>query len=260
VNSRYLCRFFVFIVSCILAVSAVPAAATAQDISVSPFKALPSEDYKVLESGQPLIRTLRSVKELCLTPFDDTANAMLKKAGDLKPNYITEFLLSVPVSKPAIAQDMLKNLFSTLTDVVGYMYIPYWSVRQQTTYDLFDKMEIISQTNKNQSQTIVALQHMEPFDDFRAEYHCTTKNTGLSFSSRNLDSIIYSYRNFSAVAPDNMRWELYVFLQDDKLYAYGIGAVKAFDFFGVFRDRLEPSFAGRVEAFFLHVAGKLHNR
>jgi len=54
-----------------------------------------------------------------------------------------------------------------------------------------------------------------------------------------------------------MVWELYVFCHNDGLYVYGVGAVKAFDLFGLFRDRLEPSLMGRVEAFFTYITKKI---
>jgi len=108
------------------------------------------------------------------------------------------------------------------------MHIPYYSIRQQTTYDLFDKMEVLSRTAQEDGERIEVRQHMEPFDDFRAEYCYARRIGSLIFSGENLDPIIYSYRNLSAVAPHGMRWELYVFEKGEQLYAYGYGAVRAF--------------------------------
>jgi len=123
---------------------------------------------------------------------------------------------------------------------------------------LFDKMEIQSRTPIDGGESIRVLQHMEPFDDFTALYEYTMDKNTLIFSGTNLQPIVYSYRNLKAVAPGGMVWELYAFAHEGHLYVYGAGVVNAFDLFGLFRDRLEPSFMGRVAAFFAHISGKIH--
>jgi len=47
-----------------------------------------------------------------------------------------------------------------------------------------------------------------------------------------------------------MVWRLEAYAEGDRWILYGIGAVKAFDMFGLLRDRLSASFMGRIEAFF----------
>ena len=47
-----------------------------------------------------------------------------------------------------------------------------------------------------------------------------------------------------------MVWYLYGFPQEGVICLYGVGAVKSFDLFGLFADRLKTSFMGQIPAFF----------
>lgn len=222
------------------------------------FRNLSKEDVAALDRGEPVVHPLTNSGKLSLALADERAGEIGKRVGALRPNYMTELIASIPVRSAAETESILDRLAATLADVVGYMKIPYWSKRQQTTYDLFDKMEVLDRKPLAKGESIEVRQHMEPFDDFRTRYEYRREAGALRFSGVNLDTIVYTYKHFSAVSPGNMIWELYVFRQGDRLDIYGVGAVKAFDLFGLFRDRLEPSIMGRVEAFFRYVAEKIN--
>ena len=224
----------------------------------SAFLGISKENAAILNRGEPIIRTVRDAEALSLASLDDRTKALRQRVAKLKPNYLTELLLSIPLGKERTASVLLDRLSAALGDVSGYVKIPYWSVRQQTFYDLFDKMEILDRVLLDHGESIEVKQHMEPFDDFRARYEYRKESGSLAFSGVNLDPIVYSYRNLSAVAPGGMLWEMYAFVKEGRLNVYGVGAVKAFDLFGLFRDRLEPSFMGRVEAFFRHISSKIN--
>ncbi|MFA6008231.1 MAG: DUF6675 family protein [Candidatus Shapirobacteria bacterium] len=244
---------------CLIALMGITlAAAGVETLKSKPFPSLSKADAATLERGEPIIRSVRDFRALSLAPFDSRASVLLARLAKLKPNYITELLLLVPVNNVDQQTDILNKLALNLADVSGYVKIPYWSVRQQTTYDLFDKMEIQYRAPIDGGESIRVLQHMEPFDDFTALYEYSRDKNALTFSGTNLQPIIYSYRNLKAVAPGGMVWGLYVFAQEGRLYVYGAGVVNAFDLFGLFRDRLEPSFMGRVVAFFKHISGQIH--
>lgn len=229
----------------------------AAPVSTAVFPRITAEDRAVLERGEVIIRAVSGADRLSLSPFDSRAATLLADVAKLKPNYLTEFLMAIPLEGAQKGEAVLEGLARALADVAGYNKIPYWSVRQQTTYDLFDKMEILARRPSGKGEAIEVLQHMEPFDDFRAVYEYRSIAGGLEFSGVNLDSVIYTYRNFSAVSPGNLVWRLYAFEKEGRLYACGVGAVKAFDLFGIVRDRLEPSFMGRVEAFFRHISRQI---
>lgn len=223
--------------------------------SYGPFIGLTQMEVGILDRGEPVIRSVHDARRLSLASFDEKMVELHAYLTKLNPNYITELLLSFPVKDTTQNEHILNRLTSLLADVSGYVNIPYWSVRQQTTYALFDKMEILTRTPIEGGESIVARQHMEPFDIFevRYEYRRYSKDT-LIFSGINLEPIVYSYNGFKAVASGGMLWELYAFVNDGRLYVYGVGGVKVFDLFGLFRERLEPSFMGRVAAFFKYIS------
>lgn len=228
-------------------------------MSTAVFPGITADDRASLERGEVIIRAVSGTDRLSLAAFDPRAESLLADIAKLKPNYLTEFLMAIPLEGARKGEAVLDDLARALADVAGYNKIPYWSVRQQTTYDLFDRMEILARKPSGKGEAIEVLQHMEPFDDFRAVYEYRRFAGGLEFSGVNLDSVIYTYRNFSAVNPGNLVWRLYTFEKEGRLYACGVGAVKAFDLFGIVRDRLEPSFMGRVEAFFRHISRQIKN-
>jgi len=223
------------------------------------FQGLSNAETDALERGELIVRPLEDSGKLSLARDDNATKEILRRIQAIRPNYTAEFMAFVPVKDTAKAESMLNRIAEALSDVKGYVNIPYWSKQQKTTYALFDKMEVLDRKalGSGKGETIEVRQHMEPFDEFRAQYDYSLEAGTLRFSAVNLDHIVYTYQHFRAVAPDNMVWELYVFRQDDGLYVYGIGAVKAFDLFGLFRDRLEPSLMGRVEAFFTYITKKI---
>jgi len=202
------------------------------------------------QSGALVIRNVADPSLIALGVPGPAAVALRLKVASLKPNYLTEAMAWVPAADIKAATAILKRLASTLADPRGYIGIPYWSARNQKTYDLFDKMEVRGRSALPGGEAIEVLQHMEPFDAFRARYEYRLDGDGLRFTASNLDPIIYSYRKFSAVSPDGMLWAILAYRQEGRVFFYGVGAVKTFDLFGAFRDRLEPSFMGRVKAFF----------
>ncbi|MCE5256779.1 MAG: hypothetical protein LLF89_08040 [Spirochaetaceae bacterium] len=222
------------------------------------FRNLSDSEIAALDRGEMIVHSLKDSGKLSLMRDDSNTREIARRVQELHPNYMTELMASVPMKSAPEAKDTLDRIAAALADVKGYINIPYWSKRQKTTYALFDKMDVLGRKplGPGKGESIEVRQHMEPFDDFRMRYDYRVETDALRFSAVNLDNVIYTYQHFQAVSPDNMVWELYVFYQRDRLYVYGIGAVKAFDMFGLFRDRLEPSLMGRVEAFFTHIAKK----
>lgn len=221
------------------------------------FHFLSAVEAAKLESGELLVRNVADPSLLALAAEGHAADALRSKIASLNPNYLTEVLTSIPAADAKAAAAILQRLAATLADPKGYVGIPYWSKRNQRTYDLFDKMEVRARAALPGGESIEVLQHMEPFDDFRARYEYSLDGDALRFTGSNLDPIIYSYQKFEAVSPNAMVWAIYAFRNGGRVFFYGVGAVKAFDLFGALRDRLEPSFMGRVEAFFTAMSSKI---
>jgi hypothetical protein len=212
---------------------------------------LKAADAERLMRGEALIRELGSYRDLALTASGASAESIRNAVKKLKPNYLSEVVALVPRREAAI-----ELLAAKLADVKGYVGIQYWSKRQKTYYDLFDTMEIVSRKTIPGGEEIETRQHMEPFSEYSCRYtyriaaSAQGQGSELYFASENLSKISYSYQGIDAVSAGDMIWMLYAFPSGDWLVFYGVGAVKAFDMFGVIRDRLKTSFLGRIESFF----------
>jgi len=228
---------------------------SAPALSTAPLKGLENLTEKELESlraGNEIVREVKTASALTMSPFDAEAAAIRKSVSDLKPNYLTEVIAIVPYRN---GQRQIEKLAATLSDIEGYVGIPYWSARMGKSYDLFDKMNILSRKTLSGGAYIEAEQHMKPFEDYRASYEYRVGQGSLAFRSANLSHI--AYKGVRSVAPGGMKWYLYVFPSGDYLVYYGVGAIRAFDMLGLIRDRLEVSFIGRVDAFFDYMFSRL---
>jgi hypothetical protein len=238
------------------AVSLALGAASSFGQGAAPSLSLGAEDAARLARGEAVIRSVDNPKKLSLVAEGEFAAELRSRIASLRPNYLSEVMLSVPYRKGAI-----EELAAALADVKGYVGIAYYSKRQKRNYDLFDKVDIGARRADPEGETIEAAQHMEPFADYGAVYRYRVRasvpgpGSELFFQSENTSPI--SYDGVKAVAPGNMSWMLYAFPAGDRIVFYGVGGVRAFDMFGILRDRLETSFIGRVEAFFGYMSKKL---
>ena len=214
------------------------------------------EDQARLDSGEAVIREVKDARSLSLKAPGAFADELRGRIAGLRPNYLSEVLFSAPRRDGA-----MESLAAALADVKGYVGIQYWSKRNQVYFDLFDRMELRSRELVDGGERIETWQHMEPFSDYgcRYTYRLTPRASGegsdLFFTCENTSPI--SFDGFAAVSAGNMVWMLYAFPAGDRILFYGVGAVRAFDMFGVMRDRLQVSFLGRVESFFKFMSGKL---
>lgn len=209
------------------------------------FPGLKSEEVSILKAGTPLVRMSANPRALALRADDPAAREISERFGHLGPNYFAEFMFTLPATAGA-----LDRLEAFLGDPRHFVGIPYYSTRQATTYDLFDKMDIIEKEGAAGESRVRVRQHMEPFGDYAALYESRRAPTSLFFSFQNTEPLIYSYRDLRVAGPGDLGWMLLVREAEGRIWFYGAGGVKAFDLFGVFRSRLEASFMGRIEAFF----------
>ena len=219
------------------------------------FDYLSADDNARLSAGEAIIRPVANRKRLALAAADPAAAALRAAVNALKPNYLSELIAVMPDDGGS-----LDRLAAALLDVEGYNGIQYWSKRQQTHYDLFDRMRVTSRTAAADGQTVDTVQHMEPFADYAARYRLSLAGDAgarvLYYTGTNLQPLVY-YGNVRALGPEEQLWLLYAREIDGKIVFYGVGAFKAFDMFGLIRDRLESSLLGRVEAFFTAMRGKV---
>jgi hypothetical protein len=217
---------------------------------------LGSEDSARLDRGEAVIHEVKDPSALSLSAAGSFADELRARVSSLRPNYLSEVIFSAPRRKGA-----MEALTAALADVKGYVGIKYWSLRNHVYFILFDKMEIKARSQIDGGERIETWQHMEPFSDYGCiyTYRMAPASSGdgaeLFFMCENSSSL--SFDGVNAVSPGRMLWILYAFPEGDRILFYGVGAVQAFDMFGMMRSRLETSFIGRVESFFNYMSGKL---
>lgn len=231
-----------------LAAAAILATTAAAQL---PFIGLSAEESAAIAREGAVTRASKNAKALALpsaAPGATTIAADLKKLG---PNYVVEVLGRFP----ADGADVPANLARSLSDPVSWIGIPYWSESYGRFYDLFDKCVVLSKVARAGGGEFEALHHMKPFEDYSARYSYAATGSSVTFSGTNTSPLVY--KGFKAVGVGDMDWRLAAWRDGAWWYFYGVGAVKAFDMFGAVRDRLEPSFIGRTEAFFEFMRGRV---
>ncbi|HSV55684.1 MAG TPA: DUF6675 family protein, partial [Magnetospirillaceae bacterium] len=216
-----------------------------------PFRNLTAKESAALAEGKSVFRQPLGWRDLSApagAPFSRDVEDMVRRLG---ANYLGEVILVLP---RADNPDLLANLARALADVESHVGIPYWSRRHRKHFDLFDRVAVVERSGNETEGGLTADQLMEPFDLYRARHSWSLRDGRLSFRSENLTHIAYDGRN--AVFPGQMVWRLEAYAEGGYWVLYGIGAVRAFDMFGLLRDRLSASFLGRIEAFFGHIYRK----
>ncbi len=245
---RSMLKAYVLPILCFLMPLMTLPRAAAIDLTAAGLKNISQADIAILESGQALVRPVRNRHEIALIAPGELADTLRHDISVLNPNYLSEVIALIPAEEKT-----LDNLAASLIDVKEFIGIPYYSKRQNTFYDLFDRMDIERQELGSSGGFIQTLQHMEPFDAYRARYdyafNAAAGQNSVFFKAANLEPLVY-YGGISAVGIGNMLWLLYAYEYTGHIVFYGVGAFKAFDFFGLIRDRLETSLIGRVDAFF----------
>ena len=97
-------------------------------------------------------------------------------------------------------------------------------------------------------EEILAEQKMRPFKPYTAVYKYDLSYGTLLYETYNLTPLYYKW--MKGVDREKMSTTLLVQAYPGYLFFYGLGGAKAFNFFGLFDNRLDTAFTGRVEAFF----------
>lgn len=207
----------------------------------------PEEDLPALEEGAAVIRSFKSYKDLVVA--GDKDHPFREALREMKPNYLAEAFILIPgnESESGILLDLLCE---NLGDFTAWKSIPYWSARQETWYDLFSEATVEKHEIKGTRSSWVTRFIMNPFTSYRTSTDIEREAGKLVFNSRNEDEISYAYNDMKAIKKHNMHWYIEAEAGEDGLLIYGVGAVYAFDMFGVIRNRLETSLTGRMRAFF----------
>lgn len=205
----------------------------------------PAEDRLELNKGSAIIRSRSRFRDLVIAQKEQ--HPFMTSLRGMKPNYIAEAFILIPGDNTA---RLLAELSLSLGDFESWKGIPYWSTQQETWYDLFSEATVEEERIEGNKTSWTSSFVMEPFTRYRTKTDIILKEDSLVFNSLNEDEISYAYNGMRAIKKHNMHWFVEAELVEEGLLVYGVGAVYAFDMFGVIRNRLEASLVGRMRAFF----------
>jgi hypothetical protein len=215
-----------------------------------PVKGLSSAERNTLAAGKPIIRQLASVKEASLDAKTAASREMLELFQDVNPNFIAEAIFVLPL-EPGTEDAVLSEALSVLRDIPVFDTIPYYSKQNDDTKMLFVNTRVKKRPAYSPTRDgILADQEMLPFKpaDMIYTYESFPKEKEWLFRSENVDPLYYRFMR--AVKPGGMNTALLIEKHPGALVFYGLGGARAFNFFGIFGDRLDVAFIGRIEAFF----------
>lgn len=210
-------------------------------------KILSDSERTALESGETIIKSLKNYKNFSINypnPGVEQIQSITKK---LKPAYLAEVIKMIPYEGN---EDIFSKINEHLTDVNGYVGIPYYSEHNDIWVDLYASCNVISSEAEEGSSKTVADLYMEPFGYITTEVETHIYDDYYIYVSQNLNTIKYS--GFTAVSKNDMKSLICVFRYGDNWVLYGIGAVDAPDVFFM-HDRIELSFMNRIKTFCKHI-------
>lgn len=210
-----------------------------------PLRDVSEADLRRLEAGERIFTSLDSAEDMRLEGVNTRSSRLIELAEDADPNFLAEIIMYIPVDSE---RDNLAYIRETLMDVKQFDTIPYYSKEHEKYFPLFEDTEILSRETEGKTETIHTRHGMKPFKPYEAAYTLQEDNHELLFIGRNSSKI--RYNRFKAVDEGEFLKILWIRDDGDRLFIYGAGGVNAFTFFGLFGDRMEVSFMGRVDAFF----------
>ena len=242
--------FIIFFVILLPVIAGAESPSTFQNIQKDklPVKSLTTEEFQQLTQGSMLMQELDSHKEIRLQADVPEAENITGKFRELKPNFLAEAMFILPV-KDDESGAVLEEVVNLLQAVKNFEDIPYYSQYNETWNPLFEDIHIKELPVYNDgSEGIITTQKMRPFKHYTAIYNYKLSGNTFIYTTYNQTPIYYKV--MKGVEEEKMYTSLLVKAYPGYLFFYGLGGAKAFDFFGLFGNRLDVAFTGRIEAFF----------
>ena len=220
---------------------------------------LSSEELKQLDAQQVLIRNIGNYKKISLNPVNNTAAHLINIIKDLKPPYLVEIIQKIPYAGNEHIFDTLRN---ELTDVEGYVGIPYYGERTGKWYKLYSSAVVDSKTVEKSKTDMQARLEMAPFGIIPMHITIMQGKTELYYESVNTepvkiqDSGVKIVDGMTCAKTGKMKSFVYAFKDGDSIILYGIGGVDAPNV-PVLKSKIDNSFINRVTTFCKFIFGKL---
>ena len=216
---------------------------------------LSADEKTRLSRGEVVIVNTGNTKKICLETDNATAKELISVMKSLKPAYFAEVLQVKPYRGN---EDLIERIQKELLDVEGYAGIPYYSVRHDKWYNLYDWAKIVSRsTTAKQTQTVADV-YMAPFGQFQADISLENRGEEILYLFSNKTKMILEEK-ITAAGPQKMKSGIAVFRDGDNWILYGAGGVDALSLFFL-RDRIETSFINRIKSFTVYFIQKVDSK
>lgn len=212
----------------------------------NPFNEKLSEDEKnQLEAGEIVIKNINFEKNICLNKnFSPVADSLLSEIHKLNPKYLAEV---IQYKRYKGNEDLPQRLETLLNNVSDYAGIPYYSVRAQAWYNLYDSATITEKYTSDDKTVIKADMQMEPFGTVNEHIEMTKSEETILYIAKNTNKLRYLDK-FDCIWPERMRICILLFRDGDNWVLYGIGGVNA-PRIPFFTERIQTSFINRIRTF-----------
>lgn len=211
-----------------------------------PFNSKLTEDERTfLATGDVLIKNINFERNICLEKESSgKSTELLDIIHKLNPKYLAEVIQYKPY---AGNEDLPQRLERILNNVPEYAGIPYWSVRAEEWYDLYDSATITEEIIDGDSKTIKADLEMSPFGIVNEAITLKKSDNVILYIATNENQLRY-YDKFDCVGPEKMKIAILLFRDGDNWILYGIGGVNA-PRIPFFTERIQTSFINRINTF-----------
>lgn len=206
---------------------------------------LSADDRATLASGEILIKNINYEKNMCLkkgaAPLGDR---LITEIRDLSPKYLAEVIQVKPYKGN---EDLPQRLEALLNNVSDYAGIPYYSVRAEKWYNLYDSAEIVETIERSDGKSLKAEFMMEPFDLVKEDIELIRGTDSILYTSVNTNKLRYLDK-FDCIWPKKMKICILLLRDGDNWVLYGIGGVNA-PRVPFFTERIQTSFINRINTF-----------
>ena len=219
---------------------------TAASLMADPFNSkLSSEERETISGGEIIIKNINYEKNMCLkkgaSPLGDR---LITEIRDLSPKYLAEVIQVKPYKGN---EDLPQRLEALLNNVSEYAGIPYYSVRAEKWYNLYDSAEIVETIERSDGKSLKAEFMMEPFDLVKEDIELIRGTDSILYTSVNTNKLRYLDK-FDCIWPKKMKICILLLRDGDNWVLYGIGGVNA-PRVPFFTERIQTSFINRINTF-----------
>ena len=215
-------------------------------IFADPFNSkLTDSERAEITNGEIIIKNINYEKNICLKKgVNPLGDKLLTEINNLNPKYLAEVIQYKPYKGN---EDLPQRLEAILNNVPDYAGIPYYSVRHDAWWNLYDSAEIKEVIENGDTKTIRADLLMEPFDVVKEDIEITKSSEAILYSAVNTNKLRYLDK-FDCVWPKKMKICILLFRDGDNWVLYGIGGVNA-PRVPFFTERIQTSFINRINTF-----------